>query len=509
MIFVRTKSLVRGLLGSSMIGYLYGDHMVLSSDFVTIGVSVYPVYFHSVWSRCLVPSCEKVMFGYSLGGHFGHFDLNFLSAGGVNDALLIRRSLLILIARMGNLHVMLLRLMSSLLFLLEITLLSLFVLLISLLKSLMKTPERRRSDTVAVYDNYIASKFDILFLSINRMKTNGPADSISHSFRGILEARDTGLFRLAGENIHGRFSEEGGGEGKDRGHTSSVSGKNARGRTFERMELSGMAYVTLFDISTCDRNDTGFLLKQYSADKSALLRATTKEKEEIIRNCNTPKLYMINGPGARYTREREVEWSKARSPKSPERKYQDRYTKRGVMLYIVDGEARVVPPRCQNKRRRIRQERVGPLLLSSATSVYGFPQGISFFLAANSFVPDAARSTDADVARSVIYQVIDQPRPFQVSAWYKVETGIRSSANESPAVGVVVAAAAAAAAAAKRSDRNTRADKALVCSMIGDYHRDWSDMLLATRHRWPVDAMQLEIKTASIAHWFAVCVTTP
>lgn len=61
------------------------------------------------------------------------------------------------------------------------------------------------------------------------MKTNGPANSISHSFRGILEARDTELFRLAGENTQVRFSEEGGGEGKDRGHTSSVSGKNARG----------------------------------------------------------------------------------------------------------------------------------------------------------------------------------------------------------------------------------------------------------------------------------------
>jgi len=58
------------------------------------------------------------------------------------------------------------------------------------------------------------------------MKVNGPADSISHSFKGILEARDTELFRLAGENTQvGRFSEEGGGEGKDRGHTSSVSGK--------------------------------------------------------------------------------------------------------------------------------------------------------------------------------------------------------------------------------------------------------------------------------------------
>lgn len=62
------------------------------------------------------------------------------------------------------------------------------------------------------------------------MKANGPADSISHSFRGILEARDTGLFRLAGERTHsGGFSDGAGGEGKDRGHTSSVSGKNARG----------------------------------------------------------------------------------------------------------------------------------------------------------------------------------------------------------------------------------------------------------------------------------------
>lgn len=34
------------------------------------------------------------------------------------------------------------------------------------------------------------------------MEANGPADSISHSFRGILEARDTGLFRLAGERTH-------------------------------------------------------------------------------------------------------------------------------------------------------------------------------------------------------------------------------------------------------------------------------------------------------------------
>lgn len=65
--------------------------------------------------------------------------------------------------------------------------------------------------------------------SINRMKANGPADSISHSFRGILEARDTELFRLADDNVYGGFSEDGGGEGKDRGHTSSVSGKNARG----------------------------------------------------------------------------------------------------------------------------------------------------------------------------------------------------------------------------------------------------------------------------------------
>lgn len=43
----------------------------------------------------------------------------------------------------------------------------------------------------------------------------------------------------------------------------------------------------------------------------------------------------------------EVERLKARLP---ERRYQDRYTKRSVTLYIVDGEARVVPPRCQNKR---------------------------------------------------------------------------------------------------------------------------------------------------------------
>lgn len=35
------------------------------------------------------------------------------------------------------------------------------------------------------------------------MKANGPTESISHSFRGILEARDTRFtFRLAGENTH-------------------------------------------------------------------------------------------------------------------------------------------------------------------------------------------------------------------------------------------------------------------------------------------------------------------
>jgi len=68
------------------------------------------------------------------------------------------------------------------------------------------------------------------FVTINRMKANGPADSISHSFKGILEARDTELFRLADENTQvGRFSEEGGGEGKDRGTHLVRLGKNARG----------------------------------------------------------------------------------------------------------------------------------------------------------------------------------------------------------------------------------------------------------------------------------------
>jgi len=62
------------------------------------------------------------------------------------------------------------------------------------------------------------------------MKANGPADSISHSFKGILEARDTELFRLANKNTQvGRFSEEGGREGKDRGTHLVRLGKNARG----------------------------------------------------------------------------------------------------------------------------------------------------------------------------------------------------------------------------------------------------------------------------------------
>lgn len=63
------------------------------------------------------------------------------------------------------------------------------------------------------------------------MEGNGPADSISHSFRGILEARDTGFVSARGRertytaSLVRRVEER----GKDRGHTSSVSGKNARG----------------------------------------------------------------------------------------------------------------------------------------------------------------------------------------------------------------------------------------------------------------------------------------